>query len=173
MSTFAELIGIDLQPDVGPDSISFAKLLRDPDRIGERRTLIMQSGLECFVFRDGDWKLCLCPGSGARGIYGNVPSQENAWRSALESTSGSFSEDELIGPRFVQLFNLAVDLHEDRNLAQQHPERVTQMIAILQQQITSGRSTPGPKLTNDKPKIRLHQRLPEFVRQRIKSPSSN
>ena len=169
MATFAELIGIDLPQAVGHDSISFAERLTDPQGAGDRQNLVMQSAQECFVVRDGAWKLCLCPGSGARGVYGNVPSQEDAWRNALEGVDGTLTESDLVGSRFVQLFNLSDDLHEDRNLAEEHPDRVRRMVALLQQQIDAGRSTPGPVLTNDKPRVRLHQRLPEFVRKRLTS----
>ena len=29
-----------------------------------------------FVVRDSDWKLCVCPGSGAHGRFGNEPASE-------------------------------------------------------------------------------------------------
>ena len=51
LATFAELIGVDLPQDVGPDSISFARRLSDPQSAGGRQNLVMQSALECFVVR--------------------------------------------------------------------------------------------------------------------------
>ena len=47
------------------------------------------------------------------------------------------------------LFNLANDLSETKNIAEQHPERVANLTAKINQYITSGRSTPGPKQAND------------------------
>ena len=77
-------------------------------------------------------------------------------------------ETDLLNAPFVQLFNLANDLDEDKNLAAQHPDRVLQMVAQLKEQIENGRSTPGPKLNNDK-KVRIvntkDKRLPAFVRE--------
>ena len=64
MATFAEVANVELDHDEAPDSISFAKLMREPTVIGSRRNLIMQS-VGPFVVREGDWKLCVCPGSGS------------------------------------------------------------------------------------------------------------
>ena len=71
---------------------------------------------------------------------------------------------------FVQLFDLAKDPHEDNNLAAVHPERVEQMVAILQEQVANGRSTPGPNLKNDKnvKVVNINDgRLPRIVRERF------
>jgi len=63
MATFAELADEKLGDEEGPDSISFANLLRNPKAEGARKNLIMKSVVS-FVVRDGDWKLCVSPGSG-------------------------------------------------------------------------------------------------------------
>ena len=73
--------------------------------------------------RQGPWKLILAPGSGG-------------W------TAGG-------GDRPVQLYNLAEDLAETKNLAAEQPERVTQMKAALEKLITDGRSTRGAPQKND------------------------
>jgi len=164
MATFAELAGGKIGAQDAPDSISFAGLLRDPAAKGVRRNLVMQSALGCFVVRDGDWKLCLCPGSGAKGLFGNEPSQEDAWRSAIEQFGRKPESTDLGRAPFVQLFNVAEDLHEDHNLAAADPERVSEMVALLRRQIENGRSTPGPRLANDRTNVSLNQRLPDFVR---------
>lgn len=49
----------------------------------------------------------------------------------------------------VQLYNLADDIGEDRNLAAQNPERIAAMRAVLEKIINDGRSNPGPVLKND------------------------
>ena len=74
MATFSELIGHKLGEKEGPDSVSFAKVLRNHNAGTQRQHLIMQSANEAFVVRDGYWKLCLAPGSGARGIWGEQTS---------------------------------------------------------------------------------------------------
>jgi arylsulfatase A len=44
---------------------------------------------------------------------------------------------------------MTADLGEQRNLAEQEPEIVNRLRALLEKQIADGRSTPGPKLAND------------------------
>ena len=48
-----------------------------------------------------------------------------------------------------QLYNLAEDLGETRNLAADQPERVAQMRRTMEEIITSGRSAPGKPQKND------------------------
>ena len=127
----------------------------------------MQSALEVFIFRDNDWKLILGPGSGARGIHGNRPTPEDAWKEALAKFGENPSESDLLKPPFVQLYNLAKDPHEDQNLAEEMPGRVDRMVARLRGQIQSGRSNPGSKLDHPRT-VKIHQRLPDFVRARLK-----
>ncbi len=173
LATFAEVSGAELGTEEAPDSISFAQLLHKPRTSGKRRNLVMQSVVS-FVVRDGPWKLCLCPGAGTPAgsevCLGNVPTPEDAWRIALEQFSGKPEDADLVKSPFVQLFNLANDLHEDDNLAADHPERVEQMVSLLKEQIESGRSTPGPKLNNDR-NVRIvninDKRLPPIVRERL------
>jgi hypothetical protein len=49
----------------------------------------------------------------------------------------------------VQLYNLADDIGETKNLAAAQPERVEKMKALLEKLITDGRSTPGATQKND------------------------
>lgn len=49
----------------------------------------------------------------------------------------------------VELFNLAEDLGEKKDLAAQYPERVAEMRALLEKLVRDGRSTPGAKQRND------------------------
>ncbi len=49
----------------------------------------------------------------------------------------------------VQLYNLADDLGETKNLAAEMPEKVAEMKALLEKLITDGRSTPGAAQKND------------------------
>lgn len=177
MATFAELTNTELEDHEAPDSISFAKLLTNPEDQGTRRNLIMQSVVS-FVVRDGNWKLCLCPGAGTPAkrretqdnSQGNAPAPEDAWRLALNQFSKMPTEANLVKAPFVQLFDLANDPHEDHNLATDHPDRVRAMVALLRRQVERGRSTPGPELKNDR-NVKLvnasDKRLPAFVRERL------
>ncbi len=49
----------------------------------------------------------------------------------------------------MQLYNLADDLGESKNLAAALPEKVAEMKALLEKLIINGRSTPGASRTND------------------------
>lgn len=166
MATFSELTGSSIQDTDAPDSVSFASTLRNQNSGTKRQHIILQSSMESFVIRDGYWKLCLAPGSGARGIYGNTPVPENAWAEALNEFGEQPTREDFLKAPFVQLFNLSKDPHEDNNLASQHPARVEKMVTILQDQIKRGRSTPGPDLENDK-KVLIHQRLPGPIRDQL------
>lgn len=167
MATFAEIADHQVEPEHAPDSISFAKILRNHKFDTQRNNLIMQSAMESFVIRDGYWKLCLAPGSGARGTRGNSPVPENAWPAAMNEFGKQASRNDFLKPPFLQLFNLKNDPHEDHNLASKYPDRVDNMVSILKLQIERGRSTEGPQLKNDKV-VNIHQRLPEFVRAQLK-----
>lgn len=176
MATLADVSGATLGDEEAPDSISFAKLLREPEAKGTRKNLIMESVVH-FVVRDGDWKLCLCPGSGtpptADVFVGNDPPPEVAWQAAMEKFTNKPTEMDLLKAPFVQLFDVSRDPHEDHNLAAEYPERVEKMIGLLKQQIEDGRSTPGQALTNEN-QVRIvdlnDKRLPENVRVRLMAP---
>jgi hypothetical protein len=49
----------------------------------------------------------------------------------------------------VQLYDLANDLGETKNLAAAMPEKVAEMKAMLEKLIADGRSTPGEPQKND------------------------
>jgi arylsulfatase A-like enzyme len=74
--------------------------------------------------RLGSWKYIATPGSGGWG------------------TGGDQSQPE-------QLYNLADDLGETKNLAASMPEKVAEMKALLEKMIIDGRSTPGTPQKND------------------------
>jgi arylsulfatase A-like enzyme len=130
MATFAELIGTPLPATAGEDSVSFLPALLGTDMTPIRDHIISQSINGNFAIRDGTWKLCLCPGSGGW----------SAPRPGKDDQSGL--------PEF-QLYDLATDPGETKNLVPQHPDRVAKMKAALEQHIARGRSTPGSDQAND------------------------
>ena len=169
MATFASLAQIELSDTQGVDSVSFAECLTNPDAIGAREDLIMQS-IGPFVVRHKEWKLCLCPGSGATGRYGNEPPSEEAWRAAVMLAGDLSNAKRLKEWPFVQLFNLEDDPGEEINLAKKYPDRVAEMYRLLQRQVEKGRSTAGPRQANDRTKVNVHQRVPDFVRRAQAAP---
>ncbi|MCA9048252.1 MAG: arylsulfatase [Planctomycetaceae bacterium] len=77
---------------------------------------------------------------------GGVPAvRSDNWKYIAGPASGRDNT----GP--VQLYNLAEDLGETSNLAEAMPEKVAQMQSLLEELITNGRSTPGPRQPNDVP----------------------
>ncbi len=130
LATAAEIVGGKVDEDGGEDSVSFLPVLLGTATEPIRKSIVSQSIGGQFAVRDGDWKLCLCPGSG--GWSDPRPGRSDMSKLPL-----------------VQLFNLADDPGETHNLQAEHPDRVAKMKEMLGQIINDGRSTPGPKLQND------------------------
>ncbi|MGB0579418.1 MAG: sulfatase family protein [Limisphaerales bacterium] len=147
--TFASASRQKLKDDQGVDSISLIPMFRNPDGPATRKSMI-QSSTRSWAVRKGDWKLCLCPGSGSIARYGNSPSPEVAYKAALEKFKGKPKRADLLKAPFVQLFDLKNDPTESDNLADQRPDLVEELLAIFDQQIAAGRSTSGATQKNDK-----------------------
>ncbi len=163
MRTFADVAGQPLGEQEAPDSVSFLPLLKSPAGPKAREALVMQS-INSFVIRWGKWKLAICPGSGCEGRYGNVPRRADAWKNALETYGRNpRNREELKQAPFVQLFDLDADPGENKNLAEKRPHLVADLFALLDRQIMDGRSTVGPKLSNDRSRINYFSSVPDFV----------
>jgi arylsulfatase A-like enzyme len=123
LRTLADILGTKLPDNAAEDSFSLLPLLRGRDKpIRENAVSAASGGLSGV--RLGNWKFIPGPGSGGWG------------------TGGDQSQP-------VQLYNLAEDIGEAKNLAALMPEKVAEMKALLEKLITDGRSTPGPRQTND------------------------
>ena len=121
--TFADILAATLPEHAGEDSFSLLPLLKGDDKpIREHAVSASISGVPAV--RSGSWKYIPARGSGGWG-KGREPAQP------------------------VQLYNLADDLGETKNLAAAMPEKVAEMQALLEKLITDGRSTPGMKQKND------------------------
>ncbi|NND07027.1 MAG: arylsulfatase [Saprospiraceae bacterium] len=127
LATIAEILDVSLPPDAGEDSYSLLPLLKGEDGpVREHAVSASIHGLPSV--RLGAWKLILAQGSGG-------------W-----SPGGDSSR--------IQLYNLAEDLGETQNIADEQPGRVSEMKALMEKLISDGRSTPGPKQENDVEVIR-------------------
>ena len=123
MATFAEVLGTQLPANVAEDSVSLLPLLKGGDQpVRENAVSASINGVPAV--RSGSWKYIPGPGSGGWGKGGDQSQP-------------------------VQLYNLADDLGETKNLAAAMPEKVTEMKALLEKLITEGRSTPGAAQKND------------------------
>ena len=122
LATLADLLAVDLPSNAAEDSFSLLPLLRGESR-PLRRYAISCSLRGLPAIRDGHWKLILGSGSGG-------------WSKGGERSS-------------LQLYDLATDLGEQKNLAIQEPERVAAMTSTYQKIVAEGRSTNGPRQPND------------------------
>lgn len=129
LATLAEILGAKLPANAGEDSFSLLPLLAGADK-PVRETAVS------------------CAASGVPGV------RLGSWKYIPEHSLGGRANTPL-RTEPEQLYNLADDLAESKNLAAAHPERVVQMKAVLEELISNGRSTPGPKQPNDVPVIRF------------------
>jgi arylsulfatase A len=123
LRTFADVFGVKLPDNAGEDSFSLLPLLKGDDK-AIRENAVSASIHGTPAVRSGSWKYIPAPGSGGWG------------------TGGDQSQP-------VQLYNLADDISESKNLAAAMPEKVAEMKALMEKLITDGRSTPGAKQNND------------------------
>jgi arylsulfatase A len=130
MATLAEILQVPLPDDAAEDSISFLPVLRGGD--GNRDHLVSHSINGSFAIRQGAWKLMLCADSGG-------------WSAPRPGSKQAANLPPL------QLYHLGNDLGEQENLQDQHPQRVQDMIELLERIVADGRSTPGEKQPNNGP----------------------
>jgi arylsulfatase A len=123
IATFAEVLGTPLPDNAGEDSVSLMSLLKGGDQ-PVRKNAVSTSIGGTPALRSGTWKYIPAPGSGGWGKGGDQSQP-------------------------VQLYNLADDLGETKNLAAAMPEKVGEMKVLLEKLITDGRSTPGAAQKND------------------------
>ena len=120
-ATCAALLDQPLQDDEAEDSFSFLDLATGARGAAGavRPPVVHHSVAGMFALRKGPWKLVAGNGSGGRQKPKGKP----------------------FGAPF-QLFDLAEDLGEQRDVAAEHPERVAEMTAELEAIRAAGRSRP-------------------------------
>ena len=130
MATFAEILGVELTEDEGPDSQSYASVLNGENY--SRKSLVHHSIDGEFALRKGDWKLIMTPGSGG-------------WSYPRKGANDSI----LATLPSRQLYNMANDPGEESNQIESETAIADEMQSELENIILKGRSTPGPDLKND------------------------
>ncbi len=136
MATAAELSGGSLADNAGEDSVSLVPVLRGATTEPVRDHLIHHSINGSFAIRQGKWKLELCHDSG--GWSNPRPANPRAKKAATKSS-------ELLP---LQLYDLSRDIGEQHNVIEQHPEIVSQLVALIEKDVHNGRSTPGTPQKN-------------------------
>lgn len=129
-ATLEAVAGQEKQAQGGEDGYSLLPVFEGETTSG-RDTLISHSIGGSFAIRQGPWKLCLASGSGGW----------SAPREAVAKKQG-------LPP--MQLFNLAHDPAEKKNLVNDEPKKVQALLLLLEEQVKRGRCTPGKKLNNDR-----------------------
>jgi arylsulfatase A-like enzyme len=150
MATWAEIAGVKLDPSQAPDSLSFLPYLGNKEPLV--RNHLLARGTRADVYYEDKWKLILGPGSGSSGPFYTEPKSEDAWKEALVEFGRKLkNHEELENHLFVQLYDLKADPGETKNLAKTHFGQVKKMIKAYSKIVDDGRTTPGPKLSNDRP----------------------
>jgi arylsulfatase A len=131
MATFAAVTGADLPSDAGPDSVDISPALfrrggegaaTGPSRPPLREAIVSHSEDGTFAIRRGAWKLILDNRtSGGWMVPEGTP--------PVPGTPG-------------QLYNLADDPEETRDLWAEHPDIVGELTALLEKYTRDGRSVP-------------------------------
>ena len=124
VATGAAILGAKLPANAAEDSFSFLPLLHGHDQ-PVREHAVSQSFQGLLAVRKGPWTLIFGPGSGG-------------WSKGGDDQP-------------AQLYNLADDLAERKNLFTKKPELVAELTELMTRIVTQGRSTPGPPQTNDAP----------------------
>ena len=132
-STLEDIVDQPRQPLGGEDGYSLLPVMQGGDSSG-RDTLISHSIGGSFAIRQGDWKLCLCAGSGG-------------WSAPREADAKAQGMPKL------QLFNLVDDPAEQENLLATQPDKAAELLHLLDTQIQRGRCTPGETVPNDREAI--------------------
>lgn len=121
LATCAELFGQRLPDNAGEDSVSFLPaMLGKPHDVPLREAVVHHAINGAFAIRQGPWKLELC----------------------ADRKAGK-------GAPAIQLYNLSRDIAEQQNVANENPEIVKNLTALLKKYADEGRSTLGKPQKNE------------------------
>ncbi len=132
MATVAAVVGSELPANAAEDSFNLLPALRGQDRDAIRPYLLQQAaqGGQALSIRRGQWKFLDHTGSGG-----------NRYAERADLKPYILPETDPAAPG--QLFNLATDPGEKKNLYSQHPEIATELKALLEKSKADGRSRPA------------------------------
>ncbi|MEC3908806.1 arylsulfatase [Tamlana sp. 2201CG12-4] len=136
MGTLADITNYQLSAQEGVDSQSFMKAFYGGKT--NRNDVIHHSVQGYFAYRKDNWKMAAVPGSGG-------------WTAPKTNKEEANKADNPI--KNYQLYNMALDESEQKNLAEQYPEKVIEMRKELADIIRKGSSSKGKQGTNDAPVI--------------------
>ena len=155
MASCAGILGTELSANTAEDSVNLLPVLRGGKMEKPLHDVVIHhSGSGHFAIRKGQWKLLLCRGSGGW----SPPREAEAAKQKLP---------------MLQLYDLASDPKESKNLQAKYPDKVKELAADLAKAFRNGRTTPGPRQQNEGwpytvPKPVL-QKFPQLADPKIKS----
>lgn len=126
MATLANMLQFELPDDAAADSFDLTPILSG-EQESVRTSLVHNTYAKSYAIRDGEWLL-------VDAQDGYVSRRDKAW----EAKHGYKPDD----GQPVELYNLAEDIGQRHNVAQEHPERVAKMQALLQSIQDQGFSAP-------------------------------
>jgi arylsulfatase A-like enzyme len=155
LATFAAVTGQILPPDAGPDSFDQLPVMLGKTPTAQARpNLIVQSGkdtvsnkktnkeTEIWAVREGTWKLVLGQSGGCSALPGKGRIQlrfgEVGMINSDYTTDGNLKPD---APP-LQLYDLAADLGETKNVYLDHPDIVARLKKLYKELVKNGRSRP-------------------------------
>jgi arylsulfatase A-like enzyme len=130
LATCADILKSKLPIDAAVDSVSILPALLGEEDKKIREAVVHHSIDGKFAIRQEKWKLIFSSGSGGWG-------------------SPKDAEATTLGMPDVQLYDMLNDPSESTNVQSAHPDVVDKLTQLMEQYIENGRSTPGPKQTND------------------------
>jgi len=130
LATCAELVGAEVPENAGEDSESILPIFKGEEGSFSRSGIVHHSVSGHFAYREGDYKLILASGSAGW----------TAPKNAAATAAGA--------PK-AQLYNLAEDPGEQKNLYLEMPERAESLLQNLTKIIQEGSSVEGKKSQND------------------------
>jgi arylsulfatase A-like enzyme len=151
LATFAAVTGQTLPADAGPDSFNALPLLLGKDQAdGARTNLVMQARAasvfrpkqqeDMWAVRDGNWKLVMGQGSG----YSTEKTDRAPYLKFAQvgMVNSDFTPDGQLKPDAppMQLYDLAADPGETKNLYREHPDIVARLTKLFEQLRDANRS---------------------------------
>ena len=128
-ATVADILSVDSPKNSCEDSVSFLPALYGEQIVSSRKGVIHHSISGHFAYRMGKWKLLLAKASGG-------------WSSPKENQAKK-------GAPPAQLYDMSKDTEEQINLFSEKSSIVEELLSHLKEDVERGRSTSGPKSSND------------------------